>query len=1192
MKKIVLSALAAMSLFSLAWAAETMWIQRADNITMGLPLELADSVALSSDGKSVIFQANNAVSQTLSNSNIVKVTMGDAQNVVSVKYSGTDAAIVNPYAFEGVSVEKNGGDVIIRSTSSEELTYDLSGTTTSGSFKIYSDKKFILNLDNVSITNNDGAAINIQSGKKCTVNLVGTSSLTDASSYATVSGEDQKGCFFSEGQLVFTGEGTLNVTANYKHGVCSDDYIDIQSGSVKILKAANDGIRANDYFLMTGGSLTTTSTTGDGIDADAGYIKIDGGSINVSISVADTKAIKCDSIIEVNGGSVTLTVPAAQGKGFKTKQTMTVNGGTITANMTGAVAIVSNDPSYCTAFKTDVDFVMNDGVITVTHTGAGGKGISADGNVKLAGGKLSIDVTGANGTYTNLSGVIDNYSSTCVSADGAINVTGGDITLGVKANSAKGFKSDGNTTIAGGTINGTLTGSSVVVNYDPSHCTLIKCDGNYTQNGGTITATHSGVGGKGISVDGVATFNSGNVTITTTGSAATYTASSGTDTYSPICISVDGNLNLLGGTFNVKATGAGGKCIKSDQQIIMGTVDGVSPDVTVTNPTTSGGMQQVWNYSEKSGSSASWMTTGAQVVNDIALKDGKLYVVRRNGSNSDNNIQIVNAYTGAQVGSLNTSSCTTGVHYLSAVERLGNSIIACNLTNLATTNFVIYKWDSDAANPTVMLSAAPPCARIGDVMSVSGDMNSGRIWFVYDNIVYYYTVSNGAITSTTPSQISLTKNGSAYSIAASVAYSNVTVESDGSFWVSSSLANYAATHFSSTGAYIEELPSGLVNNQGTDMKIFTYDGVKYAAAATYLNTSNTAIADGAFSLINMSTMSSTGTYPASGLGGTRNTSFRTSICTETATDGYYVWMNVPFQGAACYKYSVAKEEEGEDSGNKEEEPTTPSTIAPLVVTAQTTGAQFGTSSGGGNQPPGGRPGQPGSSSSSSSSTSPKVIKAMNSMTVNSGSFTIKSSSEGGEGLESKTTITINGGNFYFNTYDDCINAKTALYIKGGNLRCVATGNDAIDSNGAMQISGGLILANGTREPEEGLDVDNASQLSITGGTVINQKGNMLNITTTQAKVPTIKYSSSISAGTLITITDSSGKHLLSFKSPQAMSQGCYITLPQFKSGSSYKLYTGGSVSGGTVFNEVTVGGSFSGGSQVKSFTISSNLTSL
>ena len=1191
MKKIILSALAAVSLFSLAWAAETMWIERTDNITMGLPLELADSVSLSSDGKSVIFQANNSVSQTLSNSLINKVTLGDAKSVVTVAYNGADVAVVNPFAFEGVSVEKVGGDVIIRSTSLEELTYELSGSTTSGSFKIYSDTKFILNLNNVSITNNDGAAINIQTGKKCTVNLIGTSTLTDAASYTAVTGEDQKGCFFSEGQLIFTGTGTLNVTGNYKHGICSDDYIDIQSGTVNIVKAASDGIRVNDYFLMTNGSLTTAAT-GDGIDGDAGYIQIDGGTMNVTVSTADTKGIKCDSVITVNGGNITLTVPAAQGKGFKTKQTMTVNGGTITANMTGAVAIVSNDPSYCTAIKTDVDFVQTNGTINITHSGAGGRGISADGNINLKGGSLTTTVTGGNGTYTNTSGVTDNYAPTCVSADGNINVTGGNITLNVKANSAKGFKSDLNTNISGGTIIGTLTGSSVVVNYDPSHCTLIKCDGNYTQNGGTITATHSGVGGKGISVDGVATFNSGNVSITTTGSAATYTASSGTDTYSPICISVDGNLNLLGGTFNVKATGAGGKCIKSDQQIIMGTVDGVSPDVTVTNPTPAGGMAQVWNYSEKSGSSASWMTTGAQVVNDITLKDGKLYVVRRNGSNSDNNIQIVNAYTGAHVGSLNTSSCTTGVHYLSAVERLGNSIVACNLTNSSTTNFVIYKWDSDAANPTVMLSAAPPCARIGDVMSVSGDMNSGRIWFVYDNIVYYYTVSNGAITSTTPSKITLTKNGSAYSIAASVAYSNVTVESDGSFWVSSSLANYAATHFSSTGAYIEELPSGLVNNQGTDMKIFTYDGVKYAAAATYLNTSNTAIADGAFSLINMSTMSATGTYPASGLGGTRNTSFRTSICTETTTDGYYVWMNVPFQGAACYKYSVAKEEEG---GTTEEETTPAGEIAPLVVTAETTGAQFGSgSSSGGGQPGGrpGQPGQPGSSTSSSSSTSPKVIKAMSAMTINSGSFTIKSSSEGGEGLESKTTMTINGGNFYFNTYDDCINAKSALYVKGGNLRCVSTGNDAIDSNGSMALSGGIILASGTREPEEGIDVDNANQLSITGGTIINQKGNMLNLSTTQCKVPTIKYSSSISAGTLITVTNSSGAHIMSFKAPQEMSQGCYITLPEFVSGSSYRLYTGGSVSGGTVFNEVTKGGTFSGGSQVKSFTISSNLTNL
>lgn len=1179
MKKTFILAISALSLVSLAWAAETMWIQRTDNLKLGLPLEIADSVSLSQDGTNVIFTAKNGVVQTMPNSMVEKVTMGEASTIVEVKYNGTDAEIINPFAFEGVIVTKNGADVVVTSTSANELTYQLSGTTTSGSFKIYSDKKFILAMNSVSITNNDGAAINIQSGKKCTVQLIGNSNLTDASSYATVSGEDQKGCFFSEGQIIFTGSGTLNVTGNYKHGIVSDDYIDIQSGTVNVLKAANDGVRVNDYFLMTGGVLSTASTTGDGIDGDAGYIQIDGGSININLATADTKAIKCDSIITVNGGNVTLTVPAAQGKGFKTKQTMTVNGGTITANMTGAVAIVSNDPSYCTAIKTDGDFVMNDGTIYVTHSGAGGKGISADGNVNLKGGNLEVTVTGACGTYTNTSGVTDNYASTCVSADNNINVSGGQITLNVKANSAKGFKSDYNTTISGGTIIGTLTGNTVVVNYDPSHCALIKCDGNYTQNGGTISATHSGTGGKGISVDGVATFNAGNVTITTSGSAATYTASTGTDTYSPICITVDGNLNLLGGTFNVKSTGAGGKCIKSDQQIIMGTVDGVSPDIT-TPSVSSGAMSQVWNYSQTSGNTASWMTYGTQVVNDMALSNGKLYVVRRNGGNSDNTIQIVNAYTGASVGALNTSSCTAGVHYLSSVEALGSSIIACNLTNSETTNFVIYKWDSDNVAPTVLLNVAPPCARIGDAMSVSGNMTSGRIWFIYGSTVYYYTVSNGAITSTTPTQINLTKNGSEYAISNGNGYGNITVESDGSFWVSSSLANYAATHFSASGAYIEELGS---TSQGTDLKFFTYNGTEYAAMSTYLNTSNTSIADAAVTVMEKKTGSVVGTFPSAGLGSTRNTSFRNSVCVEATTDGYYVWINAPFQGAACFKYS---EPTNDDNGTTEDEEDVPTgEIAPLVVTAETTGVQFGTSSSGGG-------GRPGSSTSSSSSTSPKVIKAMNTMTVYSGSFSIKSSSEGGEGLESKTTINIKGGNFYFNTYDDCLNAATALNISGGNLRCVATGNDAVDSNGSMTISGGLVLASGTREPEEGIDVDQASKLSITGGTVINQKGNMLNLTTTQCKVPTIKYSSSISAGTLITVTNSSGTHIMSFKAPQAMSQGCYITLPEFVSGSSYKLYTGGSVSGGTTFNEVTKGGTFSGGSQVKSFTISSNLTSL
>ena len=240
-KKILTGVALTLSALSLAWAAETMWIHRTDKTTLGLPITIADSVSL--NGSEVVFTATNGVVKSISNAEIEKVTLGDASTIVEIKYNGSDAEIINPFAFEGVTVSKIGADVVVSSTSASEITYQLSGTTTTGSFKVYSDTKFNLNMNNVSITNDDGAAINIQTGKKCTVNLIGTSTLEDTPFYTTVSGEDQKGCFFSEGQIIFTGTGTLNVTGSYKHGICSDDYIDIQGGNVNIVKAANDGIR-------------------------------------------------------------------------------------------------------------------------------------------------------------------------------------------------------------------------------------------------------------------------------------------------------------------------------------------------------------------------------------------------------------------------------------------------------------------------------------------------------------------------------------------------------------------------------------------------------------------------------------------------------------------------------------------------------------------------------------------------------------------------------------------------------------------------------------------------------------------------------------------------------------------------------------------------------------------------------------
>ena len=125
----------------------------------------------------------------------------------------------------GITATINGGHIVINSTISK-IGYQVKGTCSNGSLKIYSEKKFRLLFNGVTLTNPTGPAINIQSGKTVYASIVNgtTNTLCDGATYSTpVIGsdgeeEDQKGTLFSEGQLIFdgytNGTGTLNVTSH------------------------------------------------------------------------------------------------------------------------------------------------------------------------------------------------------------------------------------------------------------------------------------------------------------------------------------------------------------------------------------------------------------------------------------------------------------------------------------------------------------------------------------------------------------------------------------------------------------------------------------------------------------------------------------------------------------------------------------------------------------------------------------------------------------------------------------------------------------------------------------------------------------------------------------------------------------------------------------------------------------------
>lgn len=155
--------------------------------------------------------------------------------------------------------------------------------------------------------------------------------------------------------------------------------------------------------------------------------------------------------------------------------------------------------------------------------------------------------------------------------------------------------------------------------------------------------------------------------------------------------------------------------------------------------------------------------------------------------------------------------------------------------------------------------------------------------------------------------------------------------------------------------------------------------------------------------------------------------------------------------------------------------------------ATTSGAPLGSSSSGG------MGGFPGGNTSSSNSSSAKAIKAQGTITVNGGALLVSTASNGAEGLESKTNVTINGGLHYFQCYDDCINSPGIINFAGGTTVCYATNNDAVDSNygrsGAITISGGNLFAySGAGGAEEGIDCDNNSYITVTGGIAISAGG--------------------------------------------------------------------------------------------------------
>ena len=366
---------------------------------------------------------------------------------VKVTFSGGSATVTGATA--DFTVATDGAGVTITNNGSEAVIYELSGTSTDGYFKLYSTKKQEILLNGLTLTNKKGAAINNQSHKRTFVVVKGTNTLSDGASYTqTPSDEDEKAAFFSEGQLVFSGDGTLTVNATGKAGITSDDYVRFMAApTVKVTSSAGHGVRGKESIIVSDGTL------------------------DVNVSGTGKKGFSSDTLVYIGGGVTTIKT--------------TGSAGDVDGELTGVAGI-----------KADLRFEMVDGVLSVTSTGTGAKGISGDNVAYFKGGTVTVDVSGANyGTSSSGGGFGP--------GGGHGGWGGGQSSSSDNSVASKGIKFDGNLYISGGKITAKsakheaieakgviqVTGGEV---YAWSSDDAINAGRDFTIDGGAVYAQSTG----------------------------------------------------------------------------------------------------------------------------------------------------------------------------------------------------------------------------------------------------------------------------------------------------------------------------------------------------------------------------------------------------------------------------------------------------------------------------------------------------------------------------------------------------------------------------------------------------------------------------------------------------------------------------------------------------------------------------
>jgi len=379
--------------------------------------------------------ATAAVVYTMTQGTETTVSTGVASSTLSGDGSTLTLA-------EGENVIKKGG------------TYTVTGTVSNGYIHVNAgDDEVKIILSGVSITNNSGPAIYVESNGNVYIELVGENTIN-----ATPT-EDLNGAIYSKADLLLSGDGSLKITSSLD-GIVGKDDLEIDSGTY-IITATDDGIVGKDSLLIKDGSYT---------------IKASGLGVKTS-----NEEEKGD--LEISGGTFTIT---STGKAVKAEGNMLISGGKFTIDSTDD------------AIHSNADITITGGEATIESDD---DGIHGEGKVQIDDGNYTITAhEGIEGTYIVINGgtIKINASDDGINAANKSNtysvkveINGGNITISMGQGDTDGIDSNGDIYINGGTI--TITGQSPF-DYDG---TAKYSGGTMIINGTQTTTITNQFGGDG-----------------------------------------------------------------------------------------------------------------------------------------------------------------------------------------------------------------------------------------------------------------------------------------------------------------------------------------------------------------------------------------------------------------------------------------------------------------------------------------------------------------------------------------------------------------------------------------------------------------------------------------------------------------------------------------------------------------------